>query len=79
MSPGDELAAIFARLGIHPQPGCQCIDLRNLMNQLGPKCLEKLDWLTEQLEKEASRRRLPFSKTAARALIRYAVQKSRLS
>lgn len=76
--PGSCLKRALARFGITPTPGCECLRWAAIMDACGPDwCEAHAELICGWLRSEAARRRLPFSATAARFLIRAAIRKAR--
>jgi len=76
--PGTILKKMLARLGLRVRPGCKCNQRAAQMDRLGPDwCERNIDTILDWLEEEAAPRRIPFSRTAARAVVRYAIRWSR--
>ena len=77
--PGTILKEMLARILITPQPGtCQCNARAAQMDANGPAwCEANLDLIIGWLQEEATRRKLPFSISVARLLIRRAIKKAR--
>ena len=76
--PGTELKKIFDKILIKKKAGCNCNKHANAMNRWGcDKCLEQIDVIVGWLQDEAEKRGLPFSKIAAKAIVRLAVRRAR--
>lgn len=74
---GTELKRILRRFGITPTPNCPCDERALVMNLEGPQwCRANISIITGWLQEEANNRKLPFSKIAARILIRVAIHKA---
>lgn len=74
--PGTELKRLFRWAGIQ-DTGCGgCGGMAARMDRWGPvKCREHLDEIVDHLEKQAAKRKLPFSRFAATKLVRLAIWK----
>jgi hypothetical protein len=76
--PGTELKKILSWFGLHDTKGCKCKDRALRMDAWGPDlCLERIDTIVKWLGEEAKRRGVPFSATAGRVLVRWAIRKAR--
>lgn len=77
--PGTELKKLLAMVGIHASSNCGCNKMADEMNRLGPDwCRENMDVILGSMESEAKKRRLPFSKILAIAMVEAAIFKSRI-
>lgn len=76
--PGTELKKIFDKLLIKEQKGCDCAGHAIMMDRWGPDiCLERMDQILGWLKEEAEKRGLPFSRIAAKAMVRLAIRRAR--
>lgn len=76
--PGTLLSSTLASFGITSSPTCSCKQRAVLMNENGPEwCEENFDTIIGWLKEEATKRKLPFIETAARLLLRRAINKSK--
>lgn len=76
--PGTELKALLAKFGIHASPTCGCNAMAKKMDAWGPdESLNHLEEIVDVMEETATKRGLPFLRTAARLLVRRAISKSR--
>ena len=72
--PGDRLKSIFRQLGIDKGKGCHCDEHVRLMNAWGTeRCRQEIETIVGWLEEASRERGLPFSRTAARILVRTAI------
>jgi hypothetical protein len=77
---GGELKALLRKFRIVDSAGCACEEKARMMDENGPDwCEENLEVIVEWLHQEAKRRRLkvPFARTGARVLVRYAISRAR--
>lgn len=77
---GTELSNILKRFGIEPTPTCQCRDMADKMDILGPdECAkpERIEEVVAVMREEAKARGLPFIDAAARMLIRRAIKNAK--
>lgn len=76
--PGTELTTLLSKWGIRERPDCPCKSHAAQMDRWGPdRCEERLETILSWLREEARRRRLPFSRLAAGALVRLAIRRAR--
>ena len=76
--PGDELSRMLSWIGLKYMRNCKCSARASQMNKWGPdKCLEEIETILGWLEQEAGKRKLPFVKPAARAMVKLAIRRSR--
>ncbi len=74
---GAELKKLLAIFGITSTPNCSCNAKAKLMNNNGIQwCKENKDTITSWLQEEAKKRKLPFSRFAARKLINFAISRA---
>ena len=77
--PGTELSNMLASWGIHAkEKGCGCKKMSRLMDGWGAACATEphLTTIIDHLQKEAQKRKLPFVRTLAKALVLRAVRRS---
>lgn len=78
--PGTELKTILANLGIVAAPHCKCSRRAALMDKYGPEwCERNIETILGWLKEEADRRKMPFVRVAALALIKLAIRNARKS
>lgn len=76
--PGTELKRLLARFWIRDSAGCGCTNHAREMDRRGPDwCEENTDRITDWMAEAARKRSLPFSRFAARILIRRAIRNAR--
>jgi hypothetical protein len=79
--PGTELKALLKRVGITASPGCSCNTRAKLMdaNELKEPgwCENNLETICDWLQEEATKRKLPFVRMAAKILVRQAIRRAR--
>lgn len=75
--PGTELKKLLATIGIHASPTCKCNSMARKMNTWGQESLDHMDEIVAVMEETAQKRKLPFSRTAARAMVRIACWRAR--
>lgn len=79
--PGTELKALLKKVGIVATPGCSCNTRAKLMdtNELKEPgwCEKNLETICDWLQEEATKRKLPFVRMAAKILIRQAIRNAR--
>jgi len=75
--PGTELKALLAMIGIKSSPTCSCNARSAKMDEMGVAwCAENVGVIVGWLQEEANKRRLPFSKFAARKLVQTAIARA---
>lgn len=75
MGPGTELKRLLHKFFITSTGVCKCNQRMLVMNEEGPDwCRENIDVIVGWLREEAENRSLPFSATAAKLLVRYAIR-----
>ena len=76
--PGTHLAKTLALWGFKEGKGCSCKKMSRLMDGWGSACAKDphLTTIVDHLEKEAKKRKLPFVRKLAEALIKRAVRQS---
>lgn len=76
--PGSILSGMLSSLGIKSSEGCSCKRRAVAMNVQGPDwCEENKDTILSWLEEESKKRKLPFVKMIADAMVSRAIKKSR--
>ena len=79
--PGTELKALLKKVGITASPGCSCNKRAQLMDENESKepgwCDKNLETICDWLQEEATKRKLPFIRMAARILVRQAIRNAR--
>ena len=79
--PGTELKALLKTVGIVATPGCTCNTRAALMdaNELKEPgwCEKNLETICDWLQEEATKRKLPFVRLAAKILVRRAIRNAR--
>lgn len=79
--PGTELKALLANVGITASPGCSCNARARVMDTMEAKepgwCEANLETICDWLQEEATKRKLPFVRMAARILVRQAIRNAR--
>jgi hypothetical protein len=76
--PGTELKGLLRRFGIVAEVGCKCSRRAQRMDEEGCDwCERNLELITDWLEEEAERRKLPFVRSLGRLLVRRAIRKAR--
>ena len=75
--PGTELKAILKKIGIIASPGCSCNARAKTMDENEDKepgwCENNIETICDWLQEEATKRSLPFFRTAGKILIRKAI------
>ena len=75
---GTELKRLLALIGIRPEGNCACNARAAEMDSRGPDwCASNLDRIVGWLHEEADRRKLLFSHSAARQLVKLAIRRAR--
>ncbi len=75
---GTELTGLLGRLGITPGANCDCKKMADQMDRHPPEwSLENTEQILAVMAKEAGRRKLPFVRPVAVALIKLAVRRAR--
>ena len=75
--PGTELKAMLAMLGISASPNCSCNARARKMDEMGSGwCKENVGTIVGWLQEEAHKRRLPFSRFAARKVVQIAISRA---
>jgi len=75
--PGTELKGLLAMIGIRSSPTCGCNAKAREMDEMGPElCRQKTAEIVGWLQEEAGRRKLPFSRFAARKLVQTAIARA---
>jgi hypothetical protein len=77
VGPGTELKKLLATIGIHASKTCKCNAMANKMNKWGQESLNHTDEIVAVMEETAQKRKLPFSRLAAKALVRLACWRAR--
>lgn len=78
--PGSALKALLKKIGIQPSPTCQCNSMAAQMDRWGPdECLDHIEEIVDVMAETARARRLPFIRSAGRALVRLAIYRSRVA
>lgn len=79
--PGTELKALLKKVGIVASPGCSCNKRAQLMDENESKepgwCEANLETICDWLQEEATKRKLPFVRMAAKILVRQAIRNAR--
>lgn len=76
---GTELKLLLSKIGINSTPNCACNARASYMDQQGVKwCEENIDTIIEWLRQEATKRKLPFVRTAAKLLIYKAIKNAKI-
>ena len=79
--PGTELKALLKKVGIVASPGCSCNKRAQLMDENEAKdpgwCEKNLETICDWLQEEATKRKLPFVRMAAKILVRQAIRNAR--
>jgi hypothetical protein len=79
--PGTELKALLKKVGITASPGCSCNKRAQVMdaNELNEPgwCEANLETICDWLQEEATKRKLPFIRMAAKILVRQAIRNAR--
>lgn len=79
--PGTELKALLANVGITAKPGCSCNARARVMDTMEAKepgwCEANLETICDWLQEEATKRKLPFVRMAAKILVRQAIRNAR--
>lgn len=74
---GTELKALLGMIGIKSSPTCSCNKRAKTMDENGIEwCKENVPTIISWLQEEAQKRRLPFSRLAARKLIQLSISKA---
>jgi hypothetical protein len=75
--PGTELKALLKKVGIVASPNCSCNARAKMMDENESKepgwCEKNIETIIDWLQDEASKRGLPFLRTAGKILIRKAI------
>jgi hypothetical protein len=76
--PGTELSNMLAAWGFKESAKCSCKKMSRLMDGWGAACATEphLTTIIDHLQKEAKKRKLPFVRTLAKALVLRAVRRS---
>ena len=76
--PGTELSKMLSAWGIKESAKCSCKKMSRLMDGWGAACATEphLTTIIDHLQKEAKKRKLPFVRTLAKALVLRAVRRS---
>ena len=78
VGPGTQLKELLKKFGIHSKANCSCNKRAHAMDHNGNDWVENnIETVVGWLQEEASKRGLPFLKTAGRILIKKAVANSR--
>jgi len=73
---GRELKRLLSLIGITVTPGCRCNKHAAKMNRLGPQwCRDNQKEIIGWMKEESRRRKRPFSKTAAKAILKLAIRR----
>jgi len=77
--PGTELKAILKDwLGIQASPNCSCNARARQMDEWGPDlCEQNIDTILQWLEEQATARKLPFVRFAAKQAVKLAIRRAR--
>lgn len=79
--PGTELKALLKKVGIVASPGCSCNTRAKIMDENESKepgwCEKNLETICDWLQEEATKRKLPFVRMAAKILVRQAIRNAR--
>lgn len=79
--PGTELKALLKKVGITASPGCSCNKRAQVMDANESKepgwCEANLETICDWLQEEATKRKLPFIRMAAKILVRQAIRNAR--
>ena len=79
--PGTELKALLKKVGITASPGCSCNKRAQVMDENESKepgwCEANLETICDWLQEEATKRKLPFIRMAAKILVRQAIRNAR--
>ena len=79
--PGTELKALLKKVGIVASPGCSCNKRAQVMDEMESKepgwCETNLETICDWLQEEATKRKLPFVRMAAKILVRQAIRNAR--
>jgi hypothetical protein len=79
--PGTELKALLKKVGIVASPSCSCNTRAKLMdaNELEEPgwCEKNLETICDWLQEEATKRKLPCVRMAAKILVRQAIRNAR--
>jgi hypothetical protein len=77
LGPGSILKAMLAKMGIKATAKCKCAKMARQMDAWGQESLNHLDEIADVMEETAKKRGLPFSRTAAKLMIRIACWRAR--
>jgi hypothetical protein len=77
LGPGSILKAMLAKMGILATARCKCAKMARQMDAWGQESLNHLDEIADVMEETAKKRGLPFSRTAAKLMIRIACWRAR--
>lgn len=79
--PGTELKALLKKVGIVASPTCSCNTRARIMDENEAKepgwCEKNLETICDWLQEEATKRKLPFVRMAAKILVRQAIRNAR--
>lgn len=76
--PGSMLKSMLATMGITADKSCPCNKMARKMDEWGPdESLQHIDEVVDVMEKTAKKRKMMFSRLAAKALVRLAIWRSR--
>ena len=74
---GTELKAMLKMIGITSSPTCSCNKRAKTMDENGLEwCKENIPQIVTWLQEEAKKRRLPFSRLAAKKLVQLSISKA---
>jgi hypothetical protein len=75
--PGTELKGLLSMVGIKASPNCSCNARAQKMDEMGVEwCRQNTTEIVGWLQQEAERRKLPFSRFAARKLVQTAIARA---
>lgn len=75
--PGTELKKLLSMIGITAKPNCSCNARAKTMDQNGSEwCRANIDRISQWLREEATKRKLPYSDMAGKALISLAIRRA---
>lgn len=76
--PGMELKKLLSRIGITAKPNCSCNARAAAMDKRGVEwCEQNVETICDWLQEEASKRKLPFLRSAGKVLINLAIKRAK--
>jgi hypothetical protein len=73
--PGSSLKHLLSRIGIVATGSCDCNAMARMMDREGPAwCREHIEEIVDVMQAEAEKRKLPFLRIGAAALVKLAIR-----